>query len=151
MLNPPDKTLRPSGRVLLTGASGMVGSSVLAALLNEQTTREVVSLGRRPSGKDHAEPDTGIAQYRPGKGNRKPRFSSDESLALGRCPGEIGESLEYARGLISAQGPQDRVHAVLKTAKKRNRFAGSHVGLSPDSATAQALIRFALTSVGRGF
>ncbi len=54
MPNPTDRTSRPLGRVLLTGATGMVGSSVLAALLSEETTREVVSLGRRPSGKDHA-------------------------------------------------------------------------------------------------
>ncbi|WP_367180559.1 NAD-dependent epimerase/dehydratase family protein [uncultured Ruegeria sp.] len=47
MSNPPNKTPRPLGRVLLTGATGMVGSSVLAALLNEKTAREVVSLGRR--------------------------------------------------------------------------------------------------------
>ncbi len=49
----PDKTSRPLGRVLLTGATGMVGSSVLAALLSEETVCEVVSLGRRPSGLDH--------------------------------------------------------------------------------------------------
>lgn len=53
MPNLSDKTTRPLGRVLLTGATGMVGSSVLAALLNEDSTREVVSLGRRPSGRDH--------------------------------------------------------------------------------------------------
>ncbi|WP_368039865.1 NAD-dependent epimerase/dehydratase family protein [Ruegeria atlantica] len=54
MPNPSDKTPRPLGRVLLTGATGMVGSSVLSALLNEDSTQEVVSLGRRPSGRDHA-------------------------------------------------------------------------------------------------
>ncbi len=48
MPNSPDKTTRPLGRVLLTGATGMVGSSALAALLNEKTAREIVSLGRRP-------------------------------------------------------------------------------------------------------
>ncbi|WP_170328892.1 NAD-dependent epimerase/dehydratase family protein [Ruegeria arenilitoris] len=53
MPNPPDKTTRPLGRVLLTGATGMVGSSVLRVLLNEKTVREVVSLGRRLSGIDH--------------------------------------------------------------------------------------------------
>ncbi len=54
MPTPPEKTLRPLGRVLLTGATGMVGSSVLAALLNQETLHDVVSLGRRPTGKDHA-------------------------------------------------------------------------------------------------
>ncbi len=49
----PDKTSRPLGRVLLTGATGMVGSSVLAALLSEETVCEVVSLGRRPCHIDH--------------------------------------------------------------------------------------------------
>ncbi len=53
MPNPPDKITRPLGRVLLTGATGMVGSSILAALLNERTAREVVSLGRRPCNIDH--------------------------------------------------------------------------------------------------
>ena len=53
MPNPPDETPRPLGRVLLTGATGMVGSSVLAALLNEDSAREVVSLGRRRSAQDH--------------------------------------------------------------------------------------------------
>nr|WP_302477127.1 NAD-dependent epimerase/dehydratase family protein [Ruegeria arenilitoris] len=37
----------------MTGATGMVGTSVLAALLSEKTAREVLSLGRRPSGIDH--------------------------------------------------------------------------------------------------
>ena len=32
----------------------MVGSSALSALLNEDGAREVMSLGRRPSGGDHA-------------------------------------------------------------------------------------------------
>ena len=53
MPNPPDKTTRSLGRVLLTGATGMVGFSVLAALLNKRNTREVVSLGRRPCNIDH--------------------------------------------------------------------------------------------------
>ena len=45
---------RPLGRVLLTGATGMVGSSVLAALLEVDSATEVISLGRRPSGQHHA-------------------------------------------------------------------------------------------------
>ncbi|WP_170574075.1 NAD-dependent epimerase/dehydratase family protein [Ruegeria atlantica] len=53
MPTPTDKTPRPLGRVLLTGATGMVGSSVLAALLNAESASEVVALGRRPSGRDH--------------------------------------------------------------------------------------------------
>ena len=44
---------RPLGRVLLTGATGMVGSSVLSALLETASATEVVSLGRRLSGKSH--------------------------------------------------------------------------------------------------
>lgn len=53
MPNSPDHMKRSLGHVLLTGATGMVGSSVLAALLNEESARGIVSLGRRPSGKDH--------------------------------------------------------------------------------------------------
>ncbi len=52
MSNEP--TARALGRVLLTGATGMVGSSVLAALLEEESVTEVVSLGRRSSGRTHA-------------------------------------------------------------------------------------------------
>ena len=37
-------------RVLLTGATGMVGSAVLRALLGAESAARVVSLGRRPSG-----------------------------------------------------------------------------------------------------
>lgn len=44
---------RALGRVLLTGATGMVGSSVLSALLEADSTTEIVSLGRRPSGREH--------------------------------------------------------------------------------------------------
>lgn len=51
---PDEITFRPLGRVLLTGATGMVGSSVLAALLNAESATEVVSLGRRISGRDHS-------------------------------------------------------------------------------------------------
>ncbi|WP_170755642.1 NAD-dependent epimerase/dehydratase family protein [Ruegeria lacuscaerulensis] len=49
-----EPTARALGRVLLTGATGMVGSSVLAALLEEESVTEVVSLGRRSSGRTHA-------------------------------------------------------------------------------------------------
>lgn len=48
-----DPRPRPLGRVLLTGATGMVGSSVLAALLEAESATEIVSLGRRPTGRAH--------------------------------------------------------------------------------------------------
>ncbi|MES0824831.1 isochorismatase family protein [Ruegeria sp. SCP11] len=48
-----EPTARALGRVLLTGATGMVGSSVLAALLEEESVTEVVSLACRNTGRKH--------------------------------------------------------------------------------------------------
>ncbi len=48
-----DRDNRPLGRVFLTGGTGMVGASVLGALLEAEDVTEVVSLGRRPSGRAH--------------------------------------------------------------------------------------------------
>ncbi len=48
-----DTTPRPLGRVLLTGGTGMVGSSVLSSLRAADSTTEIVSLGRRLSGKTY--------------------------------------------------------------------------------------------------
>lgn len=52
MQNDPEK--RALGRVLLTGGTGMVGSSVLRALLDADSASSVICLGRRPSGREHA-------------------------------------------------------------------------------------------------
>lgn len=49
-----ERAQRPLGRVLLTGATGMVGSSVLSALIEDASTTGIVSLGRRLSGRQHA-------------------------------------------------------------------------------------------------
>lgn len=48
-----EQTPKALGRVLLTGGTGMVGSSVLSTLLDADSASEVVSLGRRPSGRQH--------------------------------------------------------------------------------------------------
>ncbi len=48
-----DSSPHPLGRVLLTGATGMVGSAVLGALLNADDVVEVRSLGRRQTGQTH--------------------------------------------------------------------------------------------------
>ncbi|NVO58508.1 NAD-dependent epimerase/dehydratase family protein [Rhodobacteraceae bacterium B1Z28] len=45
---------RPLGRVLLTGGTGMVGSSVLSALRNADSASAILSLSRRPSGYKHS-------------------------------------------------------------------------------------------------
>lgn len=50
---PADPGTRPLGRVLLTGATGMVGSAVLSALLENESVFEIISLGRRRTGRKH--------------------------------------------------------------------------------------------------
>lgn len=84
---------------------------------------------------DHSEPDIGIAIYRPRIGNRKRRFSSDETLAARTCLREVSESLKNAKEVISDYGSQHGVLVVLKYAQFRNRVAGSHVGLWTEEAT----------------
>ncbi|AZV79026.1 hypothetical protein EBB79_14880 [Parasedimentitalea marina] len=80
------------------------------------------------------EPKIGVAHYRPRTRNRKRRFSNEEILAARRCLVEIGESLEYARRLISEYGSQHRVNVVLNHATISCEAAGFLVGVSPVSA-----------------
>lgn len=43
----------PLGKAVITGATGMVGSATLQALLEHPSTTSVISLGRRPTGLEH--------------------------------------------------------------------------------------------------
>lgn len=122
--------------IVQTRAIDQLKSELDTIFHGEVSDAEFINLGhphypqRDP---DHAELDIGISSYRPRTQNRKRRFSKEENVAAHRCLIEIGESLEYAKGLIAEYGSQHRVHMVLKYAKARNIHAGSHVGLSPVS------------------
>lgn len=75
--------------------------------------------------------DIGIPGYHPVKGKRKPRFNDEEIVVARKCLVEIGGGLEFARGMLSSYGQENRVNVLLRNVATRCHVAGIHLGLTP--------------------